>query len=295
MKLFIALIFVISTAFASPREEAQAILDSVQNQGDLVTRLELISRRFLSLPYGHGGPLGEGPSGRYDQDPLYRFDTFDCTTYVETVVALALARSVDEFEQEQDRIRYEDGIVDYLKRNHYPSLQWIPNNVDNGLLSEINHLVLPASERRTAEAVINLPGWLKKIKIEEIKVPMATQAEKEFLLEELRGEASNFSPMLARLDYLPIATLLKRPALLNRIPHGTIVNFVRPNWELTDLAGTHMNVSHQGFLFFKDKTLYLRHASTSAPQQVMELPFIDYLARYRNHATMKGVHLMKLN
>ena len=295
IKLLFVLLLSHSFAFAGPREEAQDILLRFNTETGVVTRLEAISRIFLGLPYGVGGPLGEGPSGRYDQDPLYRFDTFDCTTYVETIMALALARDINEFENHLDQIRYENGEVDYLKRNHFTDLWWIPFNIRNGYLKEINHLVVPQNQILTAEAQINLPGWLKSIKLEEIKAPMASVEERQFLLEELRAQSVNYTIETARVPYLSINMLVKNPKLLDRIPHGTLVNFVRPNWDLTDLIGTHQNISHQGFLFRKGKVLYLRHASTSGPKKVMDVPFIDYLKPFVNHATMKGIHLMQMS
>jgi hypothetical protein len=290
---YIFFLLISLSAIASPREEAQDLLAKFQSQESLTERINLFSRAFVNLPYGKGGPLGEGDEGRYDQDPLYRFDTFDCTTYVETVVSLALTRKVDDFENKMDHIRYENGEVDYLKRNHFPSLQWIPNNIRNGILSEVNHLVLPTSQRKIAEAVINLPGWLKAIKIEEIKVPRASLEERQNILEELQGMASEYVPVVATLEYLPISTLLATPQELKKIPHGTIVNFVRPNWDLTQEVGTHMNVSHQGFIFRMGEKIILRHASTSG--KVMEISLIEYLKKFENHPTMKGIHLMQVN
>lgn len=292
LKLFFILLFSVS-AFASSREEAQDYLNRYATYKSTQVRMDLFSRLFVGLPYGEGGPLGEGENGRYDQDPLYRFDTFDCTTFVETIVSLALTSNVDQFETMMDKIRYENGEVDYLKRNHFPSLQWIPFNVQNGLLSEINDVVLPRNEQKLAEAVINLPGWLKKIKLEEIRVPMASVEQKQFLLEELRALSVNYSPVVARLMYLPISTLLSRPELLKKIPHATIVNFVRPNWDLTDIIGTHMNVSHQGFIFRKKEGIFLRHASTTG--KVKEDLLLDYLKKLENHPTLKGIHLMSVN
>ena len=292
--LILALIFVTSAAFASEREVAIKIIDSLSSEETILSRMQLATFKFLGLPYGVGGPLGEGEDGRYDQDPLYRFDTFDCTTFVETIVSLALARNVDEFEQFMDKIRYEDSKVDYLTRNHFPSLQWIPNNIHNGLLEEINDLVLPPSSQLVAEAVINLPGWLKKIKIEEIRVPTATAEQRIELLEELRSQADQYIPKTARINYLPISTLLKNPNLLKKIPSGAIINFVRPNWDLTESIGTHMNVSHQGLVFqLKGKT-FLRHASVGAEKRVMEIELLEYLKKFDNHPTLKGVHLMKI-
>ena len=286
--------FLISlSVFASPREEAQNLLTKFQDNESVESRMDAFSKSFMEIPYDHSGPLGEGEHGRYDQDPLYRFDAFDCTTFVETVVSLARSQNVDSFENNMDVIRYDNGEVDYLTRNHFPSLQWVPNNIKNGVLKEINHLVLPASETKMAEAVINLPGWLKKIKIEEIKVPLATMSERQNLLEELRALAPQYAPIIARIEYLPISALLAKPIVLKKIPNATIVNFVRPNWDLTDVAGTHMNVSHQGFIFQKKEGTYLRHASTTG--KVMEVVLLEYLKKFENHPTLKGIHLMQVN
>lgn len=295
IKFFTLLIILQVSAFASSREKAQKILDQFSGLNEISERMEKLSQVFLGLPYGDGGPLGEGPDGRYDQDPLYRFDTFDCTTYVETIVSLSLANTVDDFETLMDKIRYENSEVDYLKRNHFPGLQWIPFNIENGLLSEINHLIAPEPEIKLASAIINLPGWLRAIKIEEIKVPMSTTEEKQRLLQELHALSVEFAPVRANLEYVPISWMLAHPESLQNIPHGSIANFVRPNWDLTSTAGTHMNVSHQGLLFKKNGIVYLRHASTAAPKQVAELPFLDYLKKWENHPTMKGVHFMKVN
>lgn len=280
--------------FASPREDAQNLLSGLSSETDIARRMDIASRTFLGFPYGVGGPLGEGPNGRYDQDPLYRFDTFDCTTFVETIMAISLSQDVNEFEKRIDEIRYENGEVDYLTRNHFTDLQWIPFNLRNGYLKEINDEVVPASILKVAVAEINIPGWLKKIKIEEIRVPLATPLERQALLIELQSYASSYSPVTASLTYIPIVSILDNPRLLKNIPHGAIVNFVRPNWDLTEIAGTHQNISHQGFLFWKGKTLYVRHASSAAEKKVVEMPLLDYLTPFRNHATLKGIHLMGL-
>lgn len=280
-------------AFAGPREEAADILLRFKDETSTVKRLDQISKIFLGLPYGKGGPLGEGPLGKYDQDPLYRFDTFDCTTYVETIMALALARDVNEFEVHQDKIRYIDGNVDYFMRNHFTDLQWIPFNVQNGYMKEITQDVVSPSEIKIAEALINYSGWILSHKIDQIVVPMASAEEKKEILDELKSHASEFQSEIARVPYIEINRILANPKLLSNVPNGSIVNFVRPNWDLTEVAGTHQNISHQGFLFRIKGTLYLRHASTSG--KVEELPFLDYLKRFQNHATLKGIHLMSVN
>jgi len=190
-------------------------------------------------------------------------------------------------------IRYENGEIDFLKRNHFPSLQWIPFNVQNGILLEINDEIAPLSERLEARAIINLSGWLKKLKMSDLQVPNASDSEKVVLIQELNDLAQEYAPQLATLDYIPLTYFLRNPDFLKFIPHGAIVNFVRPNWDLTEVLGTHMNVSHQGLLFWNQNVLYLRHAGVGE-KKVSDIPFLDYLKRFENHPTLKGVHFMKL-
>lgn len=290
LKLLPILFFLSSFAFAAPREEAARIIERYRSENSTSIKLEAFSRMFVGLPYGKNGPLGEGPLGKYDQDPLYRFDTFDCTTYVETIMALAQAKDVDEFEYLLNNIRYEDGIIDYLKRNHFTDLQWIPNNIHIGQLLEITAETFGEANIHLAQADINFPGWLKSHKVEQIILINGSISERKERLSELHAEAVNYVTQKATVPYVSIKTLLARPELLNKVPQASLVNFVRPNWDLTEAAGTHQNISHQGFLFWKNKKLYLRHASTAG--KVEDVLFLDYLKKFQNHATLKGIHLM---
>lgn len=273
-------------------------IDSILRQFDSISsteeRLNKFSETYLGLPYGLNGPLGEGPSAPYDQDPLYRFDTFDCTTFVETMMALALSTTENEFIHHLNQIRYKDGTIDYSFRNHFPSLDWVPNNISNGYLEEINEKIVSRSEILVARTIIDKPAYYNFLKVSDLRLYDATtEAEKLLRVEQWHREGDKFSPEEATIDYIPINTLVNRPALLNKIPHGTVVNFVRPNWDIRHLQGTRMNVSHQGFLFIKNKKLILRHAS-SGDKFVVEVPFLDYLKKFYNHATLKGIHLMRV-
>lgn len=292
MRLFLILLLLPALSYASPRDEAITHLDSLRKTDSPLNRLDLFSQKFLGLPYGKNGPLGEGETARYDADPLYRFDTFDCTTFVETIIALALSGNVDEFEMNINKIRYANSEVGYLTRNHFTSLQWVPNNIENGLFDEINEKVLPLKRQELAKATINMGGWLSKLTSSAIQGRGLSEEEKGIRLQELQDIAPFYPPTEATMNYLAIDVLVQNPKLLHKIPHGAIVNFVRPNWDLTQNAGTHLNVSHQGFLFRKGKTLYLRHASTTG--LVKEDVFLDYLKKFVNHSTLKGIHLLKL-
>lgn len=289
--LIFAGFILISNTWASDIDSLLGHLSSVNNTQE---RLNKFSELFLGLPYGVTGPLGEGADAPYDQDPLFRFDTFDCTTYVETMMALALAGTEADFLYRMNQVRYEDGIVDYTLRNHFPSLDWVPNNINNGLLEEINDLIVSSQDIKVASTIIDKPAYYNFLKVGDLRLyDQTTESEKLLRVQEWHREGDKFSPQEARINYIPINTLVNRPALLNKIPHGTIVNFVRPNWDIRHLQGTKMNVSHQGFLFKKNNKLILRHAS-SGDKFVVEVPFIDYLKKFYNHATLKGIHLMRV-
>jgi hypothetical protein len=67
---------------------------------------------------------------------VVRDDAFDCVTYCEVVLAAALARDVPEFETVLRRIRYDQGQVQYDRRNHYWA-DWCQRNVENGICQPV--------------------------------------------------------------------------------------------------------------------------------------------------------------
>src|SRR5438067_7878378 len=84
----------------------------------LAARLEAVSRRHLGTPY-RLDPLGEGPGGAVDRDPLYTWRCADCVTFVEECLAEALAPAAAGVPDMLRRIRYRDGRVAFESRNHY--------------------------------------------------------------------------------------------------------------------------------------------------------------------------------
>ncbi|MBN2309578.1 MAG: DUF1460 domain-containing protein [Candidatus Hydrogenedentes bacterium] len=94
---------------------------------DFSARVVAVANRSLGTPYADG-PLGEGPAGVYDQDPLVDFQRVDCVTFIEQTIALASARSFDEAVDMLQRIRYKDGAIAFETRNHFMIADWIENN-----------------------------------------------------------------------------------------------------------------------------------------------------------------------
>lgn len=94
---------------------------------DKSTRLEAASRALLGRPYLLGG-LGEGDSGLGDAKPRLRLDVFDCVTYLETSLMLAVSVDSSRFLSNMDSIRYLHGRVEWKSRNHFFEGEWLPRN-----------------------------------------------------------------------------------------------------------------------------------------------------------------------
>ena len=98
-------------------------------------RMEYISERFLGRKYISHPLIGSAT----DPEALVtRMDGFDCVTFVETVLAIAHARSQDQFIKNLIAIRYRDGKVEWRNRLHYAT-DWAAYNCNRGLLSDITN------------------------------------------------------------------------------------------------------------------------------------------------------------
>ena len=83
-----------------------------------IDKINYYSSLFKGKVY-QNSPLGEGKNGKYDKDDLYRFDKFDCLTFVETVLALTISSNFNEFKKNINNIRYKNGKVKFSSRNHF--------------------------------------------------------------------------------------------------------------------------------------------------------------------------------
>ncbi|MFT6268860.1 MAG: hypothetical protein ACJAVV_001675 [Alphaproteobacteria bacterium] len=315
--------------FAQTEDTIERLIYQAQdlNQSE---RVAFFSKEFLETPYADG-PLGDGDPNGYDSDPLYRFDLFDCTTYVETIMALSLAEDFSDFEQIIDAIRYRNGKVSYVTRNHFSSLDWIPNNKTAGFIENITNLV---SEPHWATTTINKVAWYEKLHQQE--------------LDSFLSEAIHVQPTEATIPYIHLDTLfIPQPVpafeqrlhdesvaalkakltgspedneetraaikkeikavelafkighsklsteVLNAIPHGSIINIVRPNWNLKRYIGTNLNISHQGIAIWDNGRLYYRNAS-SLKKKVIDYDFVKTFQNHLTSSSIKGFDVLKI-
>jgi len=236
------------------------------------------------------GPLGEGRLGKFDRDPLYSFKYFDCTTFVETVMALSLSKNLIEFKRNIIDIRYLDSIISHKKRNHFTSLDWVPSN--SKILNDVTASLGPI---KYATATIDKLSWYLKMKPENLKRDDVTGAPFRKLLKEFQNLGRDFKPQIATIPYLTLKDIFSNRQILNSIPNGAIINIVRPNWDLTDSIGTHLNVSHQGIAIWNRGKLYYRHASSFPHKIVKDTAFTEYFKKYLDSETLKGINIQELD
>ncbi len=127
-------------------------------EGSVEKRLEAAAGLLLGRGYALS-PLGEGEGT--DPDPRLRLDTFDCTTYVETAVALALAPSAEGVPELLDRLRYAGRAPSFDARLHLPESQWLPAFQAAGLLEEASHVV-GGDDTKALEVEVSPELWARR-------------------------------------------------------------------------------------------------------------------------------------
>jgi len=134
------------------RRRVEQLLSQTKDDGAIDSRIEVISRHFLGRPYQTNPLIGSADSAEVF---MVSIDRFDCVTYIETVVALARASTVDGFIEWLRKIRYERGRIQWDRRNHYMTL-WIRNNVREGIIRRVSMAVATVSMERVLNVVPGL-------------------------------------------------------------------------------------------------------------------------------------------
>ncbi len=233
----------------------------VQAQGQpLGIRMKMVTEALLGKPYLLNG-IGELEAP--DPDPLVRYDAFDCLTFVEEAISLALGTTDAEVEQIRKELRYGEGEVSYENRNHFMISQWIPNAIELGYLQDITHtlgethVVSKTNTRRTWER------W---------------RGRRHFFLD-----VEQFPVGTYRMGVLSLDAAFEA---IPNIPEGALVVVVRQSKSWNPVWITHL-----GFVVrYSDTDVRIRHATKMSGGLVKE----HYLRWYFEHiriylAPMEGI------
>ncbi len=230
----------------------------------LSERVVAISEGFLGTPYVLSA-LGEG-TGR-DPDPMVSYEAVDCVTLVEEVMAMSLAPDAASRLEWLSRIRYS-GEPAWETRNHIMEAQWLPKNLEHGLLREVTR-EYGGKSTKTVTKTLSTKTWAEKNGV-ELALPVTAQPKGTF-----------------SLDVVPAEAALKA---LSKAPSGLVVVVVR-----ADRPKAVTRVSHVGFLIQTPTGPVLRHASRTF-KRVADEPLAHYLTRNLDFGkwTIEGLALYEI-
>lgn len=184
--------------------------------------------------------LGEGEHEPYDPDPLYCLSAGDCVTFVEHIYAMALSHDWDSFFKTLLRLRYKDGRIGMLTRNHFTEADWNVNNA--WAFDDVTERVAPG-DVRPMRVVVDRAVFFKK-----------------------HGIGGDIPVEVFRTSYISRAAL---PRIENRLLTGDIVEFVRGKVDAP-------YVGHMGLIVEpKGGRAMLIH---SAEPRAREEPLADYIS-----------------
>ena len=211
-----------------------------------------VGKSFVGTPY-----VAQTLEVNDEESLIVNLREFDCTTYVENVMAFSLLvtkeeESINAFTSVLQNIRYRDGEVNgYPSRLHYFT-DWIRDNQKKGLVKDITQEI--GGEKLDKE--INFMSTHRDL------YPMLksdTNVEQIASAENVLSEESLY--FLSRE---------KVTEAENLIQNGDIIALA------TSIEG--LDVTHTGFAIRdKDNRVHLLHASSSGQVEISEKPLAEYL------------------
>lgn len=230
--------------------------------------MEWFAMKFVDIPY---------VAHTLEGDPemlTVNIDELDCTTFVETVLALTLTerenrQSWRDFIYNLERVRYRNGHLDgYPSRLHYNS-DWVVDNTHRGNFTDVT---------------TRFPFHNYIVKTIDF---MSANADKYTALADSANLAGikNMEVKFRNHRYPYIKTIdLNRQATKDAFRTGDFVGFT------TKLPN--LDVTHLGFIIKRDGEPYVLHASMSAGKVTLtEKPLAWFVKQNRS---MTGVRVFRV-
>ena len=231
------------------------------------------ARQFLGIPYvAHTLEVNDR------EQLVVNTRQLDCTTLVETVVALTLCvrhgeRSWQGYTRRLEQLRYRGGRCEgYPSRLHYFS-DWIADNAARGLVSEVQGPNPPFSavQQLKLDFMSTHPQSYKSLKAHPEQVAVIRQQE-----QQLTGQ---------RFRYIPKSAVRNTRPLRQTVHDGDIIAIT------CNKAG--LDIAHLGFAVWRSDGLHLLNASQLHKRVVEEpMTFRRYLQKHPSHT---GIRVIKLN
>ena len=250
-----------SKIFNLTYKQIDSILIEVSKKDFTVTeKMEYFSSLFLGMPYNLTCS-GDGPYALYETEPLVNFQQTNCMVYCEHVLALSISDSWDNFFNNLQQIRYEDGMIGMRTRNHYTMGDWLPEN--DWLLHD---------------ATVDVGG-------KNTKSTTRTISHKIFFKGKGINDLRYVKPDRKITRYfIPFNSLND---VKKNIKSGDILSLFFA--DMDDIFSAHMLMA-----FWKDGELYFRESSMSK-MTTFDSKFEDWLKKYLNSKKYAGLAFMRVN
>ena len=230
--------------------------------------MEFIGRQFIDTPY-KAGTLESQPEAL-----TVNLEEFDCTTFIETVTALALTveehkNSWQDFIDNLETIRYRQGEVNgYSSRLHYFS-DWIVSNTHRGIVREVTDRI-PQSDSQ-----IKTLDYMSRNR--SSYPALADDAEYEAIKNMEVGFRSH------RFPYIKSGRIAAKP-ILSSLRGGDIIAFT------TKKDG--LDISHVGIIVMEKDGPRLLHASSREGKVTIDkLSLAEYL---KKSPAITGIRVIRL-
>jgi len=188
---------------------------------------------------------------------MLRFDTFDCLTFVEEVLALSLAADPVSTQNVRLALRYSDTAnPSYESRRHFMLAEWIPELIEEGWVQDITAQFPGAVKIQREVTARTWSGWSKRsgFDLRDDRLPVGVQ----------------------QFWYLPIEAAL---AVTEDIPDSTILFTLRQPLPHIPIAITHVSIKIPG------EQPMMRHATKMGSGGVKDHSirwYLEHLKTYEN-------------
>ncbi|MFC3093367.1 DUF1460 domain-containing protein [Alteromonas sediminis] len=163
----------------SPRQTDQYLQVLHQLEPDLRERIGMIAEKNIGQPYDIY-LLGEAPFEPYDAQPLFELSKSDCVVFAEHTYAMGLSDNWGDFFTTLQHIRYNQGEVSVVTRNHFTEYDWNINNrwlvediTDIAGADTMGHYKLTVNKERFFAKQFGIDVPVDEVTIDEVYVANA--------------------------------------------------------------------------------------------------------------------------
>ncbi len=223
---------------------------------------------FIGVPY-----VSHTLEENETEQLVINLDKFDCATYVESVLAMAIVsvrdkNEYDQFAETLQKLRYHGGVIDgYPSRIHYFS-DWLYENTRNGILENVTVSIGGEAYQKPVNFMSSNPKLYKHL---------ANNPEAQAKIKKTEEEMNE-----RKLFFIPKE---KVKSIETEIQEGDIIGIT------TSVKG--LDISHEGFAIKRKGRIHLMHASSDEKKVVIsDQPLSEYLL---SHKSQTGIMVCRAN